>query len=149
MAYQIAASNAGVPPSVLYAIALQESGVRLRGRTIPWPWTLNVAGTPFYYATRDSACLGLLRALEQQPATRVDAGLAQLNLGYQQRFYQQPCDVLDPYRNLAIAAAILQGHRRSGEDWIPAIGRYHRPAGGEPAARYQRYVNSHLQRLAR
>jgi hypothetical protein len=43
-AYQVAAQQAGVPPPVLYAVALQESGARLRGRLIPWPWTLNVAG---------------------------------------------------------------------------------------------------------
>ncbi|HCF3186005.1 TPA: lytic transglycosylase domain-containing protein, partial [Pseudomonas aeruginosa] len=41
-AYQLAAQQAGVPSPVLYAVALQESGARLRGRLIPWPWTLNV-----------------------------------------------------------------------------------------------------------
>ena len=43
-AYQIAAQRAGVPSPVLYAIALQESGVRQGDRIVPWPWTLNVAG---------------------------------------------------------------------------------------------------------
>jgi len=28
-----------------------------------------------------------------------------------------------------------------------AIGRYHRPAGGEPAARYRRSVHRHLARV--
>ncbi|MBS0291022.1 MAG: lytic transglycosylase domain-containing protein, partial [Proteobacteria bacterium] len=35
----------------------------------------------------------------------------------------------------------------SGEDWLLAIGRYHRPAGGEPAARYRRSVSRHLARV--
>jgi hypothetical protein len=31
-AYQLAAQRAGMPSTVLYAVALQESGIRLRGR---------------------------------------------------------------------------------------------------------------------
>ena len=37
---------------------LAESGAMLRGRLIPWPWTLNVAGSPQRYATRAEACAG-------------------------------------------------------------------------------------------
>ncbi|HBP2253636.1 TPA: lytic transglycosylase domain-containing protein, partial [Pseudomonas aeruginosa] len=33
------------------------------------------------------------------------------------------------------------------EDWLLAIGRYHRPAGGEPAVRYRRSVSRHLARV--
>ena len=81
------------------------------------------------------------------PHTRIDAGLGQINLGYHQQRYASPCDLLDPYSNLAIAAEILKEQHTSGEDWLPAIGRYHRPAGGEPAARYRRSVSRHLARV--
>src|SRR3546814_8444920 len=81
-AYQLAAHRADVPAAVLYAVALQESGAMLRGRLIPWPWSLNVAGTPQRYATRAEACAGLHRALAHTPANRIDAGLGQVNLGY-------------------------------------------------------------------
>jgi hypothetical protein len=74
-AYQLAAQQAGVPSPVLYAVALQESGARLRGRLIPWPWTLNVAGRAERYATRAEACAGIRRALARTPANRIDAGL--------------------------------------------------------------------------
>ena len=146
-AYQLAAQRASVPSPVLYAVALQESGTRLRGRLIPWPWTLNVAGQSERYATRAAACVGLHRALGQAPASRIDAGLGQINLGYQAHRYDHPCDLLDPYRNLAVAAEILQEQHEPGEDWLIAIGRYHRPAGGEPAARYRRSVHQHLVRV--
>jgi soluble lytic murein transglycosylase-like protein len=146
-AYQLAAQRAGVPSPVLYAVALQESGTRLRGRLIPWPWTLNVAGQSERYATRAAACAGLRRALVRAPVRRIDAGLGQINLGYQAHHYDNPCDLLDPYRNLALAAEILQEQHESGEDWLVAIGRYHRPAGGEPAARYRRSVHQHLMRV--
>ena len=70
-----------------------------------------------------------------------------MNLGYQAHRYAEPCELLDPYRNLAIAADILKEQYVPGEDWLSAIGRYHRPAGGAPAARYRRSVNQHLTRV--
>lgn len=146
-AYQLAAQRAGVPAAVLYAVALQESGTRLRGRLVPWPWTLNVAGKPYRYANRAEACAGLRQALKRTAAIRIDAGLGQVNLGYHAQRYAQPCELLDPYRNLAIAAEILREQHTPGEDWLLAIGRYHRPAGGAPAARYRRSVHRHLTRV--
>ncbi|PMR78816.1 lytic transglycosylase [Billgrantia endophytica] len=146
-AYQLSAYRAGVPSAVLYAVALQESGTTIRGRILPWPWTLNVAGNPQRFATRGDACAGLHDALHEVPTTRIDAGLGQINLGYQRGRYDEPCDLLDPYRNLAIAAEILREQHTPGGDWLLAVGRYHRPAGGEPAARYRRSVGQHLERV--
>jgi hypothetical protein len=146
-AYQRAARAAAMPAVVLYDVALQESGIPLRGRTVPWPWTLNIAGAPNYYLTRAQACNALRDALRRVAPVRIDAGLAQLNLGYQRRYYRQPCELLDPYRNLAVAASILRGHYRPGEDWLAAVGRYHRPAGGELAALYRNRVSLHLAKL--
>ncbi|WP_296463675.1 transglycosylase SLT domain-containing protein [Pigmentiphaga sp.] len=146
-AYQLAAQRAGIPSTVLYAVALQESGAALNGRLIPWPWSLNVAGATRRYGSRAEACAGLQQALRSVPPTRVDAGLGQINLGHQRQRYRRPCDLLDPYRNLAIAAEILREQHTPGEDWLLAIGRYHRPAGGAPAARYRRSVGQHLARV--
>lgn len=150
-AYQLAAERAGIPSIVLYAVALQESGIRPHGRKdgriVPWPWSLNIAGQSRRFATRADACAGLLRAMRTTPHTRIDAGLGQINLGYHRQRYTSACDLLDPYRNLAIAAEILKEQHTLGEDWLLAIGRYHRPAGGEPAARYRRSVSHHLIRL--
>ena len=107
-AYQLAAQRAGIPSTVLYAVALQESGIRRNGRIVPWPWSLNVAGQSRRYATRADACAGLQQAMRSTPHTRIDAGLGQINLGYHQQRYASACDLLDPYRNLAIAAEILR-----------------------------------------
>lgn len=150
-AYQLAAQRAGVPPAVLYAVALQESGTRLHGRKdgrlVPWPWSLNVAGQSRRFATRAQACAGLHQVMRTTAHTRIDAGLGQINLGYHKQRVTTPCELLDPYRNLAIAAQILREQHTPGEDWLLAIGRYHRPAGGEPAARYRRSVQRHLARV--
>ena len=146
-AYQLAAHRADVPAAVLYAVALQESGTRYHDRLVPWPWTLNVAGASHRFATRTEACAGLHQALRDVPRTRIDAGLGQINLGYQRHRYDHPCELLDPYRNLALAAQILREQHAPGQDWLITIGRYHRPAGGAPAARYRQSVGRHLARL--
>ncbi len=146
-AYQLAAQQAGIPSIVLFAVALQESGISRDNRIIPWPWSLNVAGQSHRYATRAEACAGLHQALRNASPKRIDAGLAQINLGYQQHRYNRPCELLDPYVNLQIAATILREQYRPGEDWLLAMGRYHRPAGGKPAARYRRSVSRHLERV--
>jgi hypothetical protein len=146
-AYQLAARRAGIPVAVLYAVALQESGMRWKGRLVPWPWSLNVAGQAQRYTNRADACAGLHRALAQVPSTRVDVGLGQINLGYQKQRYAQPCDLLDPYANLTLVADILHEQHVPGENWLMAIGRYHHPAGGEVAARYQHSVSQHLDRV--
>ncbi|OGA58494.1 MAG: lytic transglycosylase [Burkholderiales bacterium RIFCSPHIGHO2_01_FULL_64_960] len=146
-AYQLAAHRARIPSTVLYAVALQESGIRRNGRVVPWPWSLNVAGETRRFASRADACANLLTALRTAPDTRIDVGLGQINLGYQKQRYGKPCDLLDLYDNLRIAAEILQEQYVPGEDWLLAIGRYHRPAGGEPAARYRRSVSRHLARV--
>ncbi|MBN3189158.1 transglycosylase SLT domain-containing protein [Pectobacterium brasiliense] len=146
-AYQLAAQRAGVPSVVLYAVALQESGVRRAERIVPWPWSLNVAGQSRRYTSQAQACAGVHQALQDVPLTRIDVGLGQINLGWQKHRYRQPCDLLDPYNNLTIAAQILKEQHIPGEDWLLAMGRYHRPAGGAPAARYRRSVSQLLQRV--
>jgi hypothetical protein len=142
-AYRVAADRAGVPATALFSLALQESGMPFNGRLRPWPWTLNIAGEAARYATREQACTGLHQALAAHDAKRVDVGLGQVNVGYHGHRVSEPCQLLDPYRNLAIAATILREQHTPGDDWLIAIGRYHRPAGGDAAARYRLSVQQH------
>ena len=146
-AYQLIAANADIPASILFAVALQESGMSLRGRFIAWPWTLNLDGRAHRYASRAETCSALRQALRRLPSTRIDVGLAQINVGYHSDRFEEPCELVDPYRNLMIAAILLHEHHRAGGDWLTAIGRYHRPAGGAPAERYRRRVDQHLQHI--
>nr|WP_112297598.1 lytic transglycosylase domain-containing protein [Pseudomonas luteola] len=146
-AYVLAAYTAGIPSPVLYSVALQESGTKIRGRLIPWPWTLNVAGESFRFANRGSACTALLIAIHEAGAKRVDAGIGQVNIGWNGHRFQSPCDALDPYKNLAATADILKEQYVVTGNWIEAAGRYHRPAGGAPAARYRAAFTAHLKRV--
>lgn len=146
-AYQIAAQQAGVPSEVLYAVALTESGFGIKDYLIPWPWTLNIAGKGHFFKTQDDACAALTETLKTVPAKRVDIGLGQINFGYHGNRVSAPCDLLDPYLNLSIAADILKTQYRDNEDWIMAMGRYHSPAGGEHAKRYRHIASRHLTRI--
>lgn len=151
-AYLDAASRHQVPPEVLYAVASAESVVSINAGRRPWPWTLNVAGTGYHFASREAACNALKRALTE--TRQVDVGITQLNVRWQpqlfgpgQRF-ADPCDALNPYANLEEAARLLRGHYETTGDWIQAAGHYHRPAGGAPAKRYRRLVHTELERLS-
>ncbi|WP_111414601.1 transglycosylase SLT domain-containing protein [Billgrantia lactosivorans] len=152
-AYVVAAQRHGVPPEVLYAVALTESKVPLAHTLRPWPWTLNVAGQSYYFETRAEACEALTRALFETEL--IDVGVAQLNLRWQPQLFGagnrfvDPCDALDPYANLDEAAKLLRSHydASGSQDWVAAAGRYHRPAGGAPASRYRRAVAANLERL--
>ncbi|KAF0804380.1 transglycosylase SLT domain-containing protein [Alloalcanivorax xenomutans] len=153
-AYTAAALRHAVPPTVLYALAHTESGTSLNVGKRPWPWTLNVAGRGYRYPNRNQACQALNRALKNTKV--IDVGLGQLNIrwnpdlfGNNGRF-ANPCDALDPYDNLDATAALLrQRHNDGGSngDWGRAAGRYHRPAGGEPARRYRRAFLAEMKAL--
>ena len=147
-AYNLIAAAHQVPPEVLYAVATQESKYALSsGRVRPWPWTLNVAGKGYFYKTRYSACVALKIALQSHSSKQIDVGIGQINVGWNPNAFSTPCDGLDPYKNLNVAAKLLRGHFLRSGDWLTATGLYHYPAGGEVAAKYQRSVERHLAAL--
>lgn len=146
--YRQIARQAGVPANVLYAVALTESGARLTHGIRPWPWTLNVAGKSWRYASRQKACTALLQFMQTHNPKRIDAGLGQINLGWNGRFFSAPCDALSPYRNLRVTARLLREHYEKQGNWQEAVGRYHHPAGGIHAQHYRQKVISQLQQLS-
>ncbi len=77
--YYRIASQYQMPASVLYAAALTESGKTVKkGVFRPWPWTLNVAGKPQRFASRNAACRELNRQLARGIRS-IDIGLMQIN----------------------------------------------------------------------
>ena len=155
-AYRRVADEYGIPPQVLYAVALTESGLRMPGSRDhrPWPWTLNVAGKSYRYGTRNEAYVGLMQHLERTDL--VDVGLLQVNWRYHGQKLMDQNLSLDPWFNLRVGASILRemfddcgdwmtaaGRYHCG-DWMTAAGRYHAPANPERAARYAAKVRRHL-----
>lgn len=144
--YQDIANTHHVPASVLYSLALGESKVTLKSGAIrPWPWTLNVKGKPYFYASYEKACQALTGFLKR--TEMVDIGLTQHNWRWQKRYFNAPCDAFMPRLNLSHAAKLLQEGKRKRGSWVAAAGYFHRPAGGAPARRYEVTFARHLRQL--
>lgn len=146
--YRKVALAHGVSPASLYAVALTESSRKLPRGVRPWPWTINVAGKGYRYATRLEAWSALQQFMKRHPLKRIDVGVAQVNLGWNGRRFRSTWEAFDPYTNLNVAATILRECRDSTGDWLTAAGCYHHPAGGKPAARYRAMVRRNLARLS-
>ncbi len=147
-AYRTLATESGIPYTLLYAVALTESGKQVASTQIvrPWPWTLNVAGQGYFYGSRLAAWQALTAWLEQGKRS-IDIGLMQVNWRYHQERLGSPWQALDPYFNLRVGAAILRACYSIRQDWWASVGCYHSPANVERAERYRHRVTSQWQRL--
>ncbi|EDB1021002.1 lytic transglycosylase domain-containing protein, partial [Salmonella enterica subsp. enterica serovar Reading] len=90
-AYLRAAEHFRVPPELLWAVTQTESGANLSGKHRPWPWTLNIKGTGYRYASREQACEALLAAIRRTSPKRIDVGLGQINIGWHRAYFASPC----------------------------------------------------------
>ncbi|WP_323667392.1 lytic transglycosylase domain-containing protein [Pectobacterium versatile] len=135
--YQRVAHLHQVPPELFYAQSLQESSRKLPHGVRPWPWSLNVQGRSYQYDSRLEAWQALQRFLKTVPHKNIDVGLGQVNWGWNGRRFANSWEAFEPYTNLNVSAQILREcYERKPGSWLRAVGCYHRPAGGAPAARY-------------
>lgn len=147
--YRHIAEQAGVPAEALYSLALTESAKKLSHGVRPWPWTINVAGKGYRYASRDEAYRALMGFMQRYPLKRIDVGIAQVNLGWNGQRFTSYRQAFDPYTNLRVAAQILREcYDTQPGSWMQAAGCYHHPAGGTPARVYKAVVLRHLKTLA-
>jgi len=147
--YASAARAHGVPADIFYAVALTESGKivdRFRTRR-PWPWTLNVGGTGYFYASREDAHRALVHFLDQGKRS-IDIGLMQVNWRWHRDKLGDPWQALDPDHNLQVGAKILASCDREGRDRWAAVGCYHAPNNPKSATRYRKNVAAHWRRIA-
>ena len=144
--YRSVAAERGIPTTVLYAIALTESGKRVAsvGAYRPWPWTLYVAGRGYFFDSRLAAWQALMTWLEKGERS-IDIGLMQVNWRYHQERLGTPWQALDPYHNLRVGAGILQACYTTRQDWWASVGCYHAPTHPQRADQYRRRVISRWQ----
>lgn len=148
--YQAIASEQGLPATLLYAVAMTESGQSHLSRSHwrPWPWTLNIKGRGHYFVSRQAAWRALLDALAEEDPS-VDIGLMQVNWRYHRRDLGSPWQALEPYHNLRVGAAILKRCHTPNIDWWDSVGCYHAPNDPARAQRYRERVRGHWQALSR
>ncbi len=138
--YARVAARYKVPASILYAIALAESGYTKAGIYNPWPWTLNVEGRAKRFQQADEALSSLLRSIRE--GKHVDIGIMQVNSYWHHHRVNSLSDLLNPYVNLNKGAEILKEQRKRSKNWWEAVGRYHAPGNDEQSLRRaERYRN--------
>jgi len=127
-----------IPPHILSAIALTESG---RKNTYnrekihsPWPWTANIRGKGQFFKTKEQA-LKKFKALVDNKNYMFDIGCMQINWHYHKKAFLSIEQALIPYENVRYAAEFLTNlYERTGS-WTKAVERYH---SGTPK-HYRRY----------
>ena len=120
----LAATETGVPVSVLKAISLTETGRERGGETRPWPWTVNMEGKGVWFETEDAA-LAYVDEHFKRGARSFDVGCFQINYKWHQQNFTSIEAMFDPAENARYAARfLLELHAETG-DWEAAAGAYH------------------------
>lgn len=115
-----------LPPHLLTAISKVESGRWLASdRTVhAWPWTVTSGGKGKFFATMDKA-IAAVQALRASGRRSIDVGCMQVNLLHHPDAFRDMRAALDPVRNIAYAAGLLQRLKLEAHSWPKAIAYYH------------------------
>jgi hypothetical protein len=118
--------SANLPPGLLLAIGLVESGRSdpVTGRTDPWPWATNHAGEGHYFASAREA-IAWTAAQLATGSRSIDVGCFQVNLYYHPDAFANLAEAFDPAANARYAAALLNRLHEQAGNWPSAIALYH------------------------
>ncbi len=116
----------GIPPGLVHALALAESGRWLPelGRSQAWPWTVT-SGKDSFYLPSKAAALRKVEELRRSGRWNIDVGCMQINLGYHGDAFTSLAEALEPRANVRYAAQFLKRLRVETRSWARATARYH------------------------
>jgi hypothetical protein len=113
------------PEQMLTAIALNETGRRApNGEAAPWPWTINVGGRGYTFATKDQAVFAAQQLLNSGTRS-FDVGCMQVNVFFHPRAFTSFEEAFDPLANVMYAADYLRQLREQTGSWTRAVELYH------------------------
>ncbi|MCK8784789.1 transglycosylase SLT domain-containing protein [Roseomonas sp. NAR14] len=137
--------GSGIPPGLLGAIALVESGRAIpgAGRAEPWPWAYNAAGDGNVPPGKARA-VAEVAALLGRGVRSVDVGCMQINLQSHPAAFATLEEAFDPLANVRYAIRFLNTLRSRTGDWGLAIARYHSGEVVRGAAYYRRVAMAQL-----
>ncbi|MBY0264163.1 MAG: lytic transglycosylase domain-containing protein [Holosporales bacterium] len=124
----------GIPPQLLKAIALTESGRMQGDRFVPWPWTINVNGKGYFYPTKAEA-IKAVKNFQKKGIRSIDVGCMQINLMHHPKAFSSLEEAFDPEANIRYGGEFLVKLRENNKGiWKQAVGFYHssRPQFYEP-----------------
>jgi len=114
----------GIPHKLLTAISLAESGRKVGGSVVAWPWTINANGAPYVFATKEEA-IRMVRKLRLLGITSIDVGCMQVNLKQHPKAFPTLEAAFDPASNIAYAAKFLKAKKENKGSWGNAVAHYH------------------------
>jgi hypothetical protein len=114
-----------IPPGLLQALALAESGRRdpAQGQ-LAWPWAVRAGAEGFYPPSKEAA-LATVEALRAAGRSNIDVGCMQINLAYHGDAFGSLEDAFEPAHNVAYGARFLKQLQQETGSWAKATGRYH------------------------
>lgn len=149
--YERIAKEEHIDPTLLYALALVESGrgVGTSSVVAPWPYVLRAQSTR-YFAHSASEYRAACKLFEQKYGDHFDVGPMQLNAHWQVTVGKKVSSIsylLDLKTNLRIAAETLKAAMHSTSDPALGIGRYHTWSDPKAARLFGKRVLSVQQHL--
>jgi hypothetical protein len=118
------ARRGGVPPEVLLAVSLTETGRKIGGRLRPWPWAINREGKGHWFDDRAEA-LAFAEASLAQGRRSFDVGCVQINYRWHGHAFPTLDDMFDPEWTATYAAQFLRSLYEERGSWSAAAGAYH------------------------
>ncbi len=119
-----AAQESGVPPDILGALTLTETGRRMEGVVRPWAWSANAEGEGTWFDDPQTA-IAFAQDRVDQGRTNIDIGCFQLNYRWHGENFASVTQMFDPLENARYAARfVAQLHAETG-DWRAAAGAFH------------------------
>lgn len=123
-AAQQAAQEYGVPPDIMGALTLTETGRRLEGLVRPWAWSANAEGEGTWFDDPASA-VAFAEDRVAQGRTNIDIGCFQLNYRWHGENFSSVAQMFDPLENARYAARFVRGLYADTGDWRAAAGAFH------------------------
>ena len=128
-----AADKYGIPPGILYAVGLAETGKKGSLQ----PYALNIEGRAVFPGSAGLA-MGEFDRARAEGRKLIDLGCMQINFRYHGDQFRSVGEMLDPAQNVDYAARFLKRLKGEHETWSMAVARYHAGPDNDPAQK--RYV---------
>jgi hypothetical protein len=123
-AAKAASGQTGVPVNVLLALSRTETGRPRNGKLQPWPWTVNLQGKGYWFASKTEA-LAFATLHRDAGAKSFDVGCFQVNYKWHGQAFRSLADMFDPQQNAVYAATFLNDLKTKDQSWADAAGAYH------------------------
>jgi hypothetical protein len=115
-----------LPQHLLAAIARIESGRlnKTKKKVEPWPWTINVNGQGYFFASKEAA-LKAIQRFQARGIKNIDVGCMQVNWAHHGHAFSSIAQALEPAQNVAYAARFLKRLKQAHTSWDKAVAHYH------------------------